>query len=98
MCVFSGYRPVLWSEVPRCESHWPEAGHKGEDSGGGQPLCAGGHQVSLGMVQVKLGALVTWLDLLGHTLWRRDLVVDTWLWGQEVPGSSPGCAGSTLSP
>ena len=31
-------------------------------------------------------------------LWRRGLVGDTWLWDQEVPGSSPGCARSTLSP
>ena len=27
--------------------------------------------------------------------WRQGLVVDTWLWDQEVPGSSPGCARST---
>ena len=31
-------------------------------------------------------------------LWRRGLVVDTWLRDQKVPGSSPGCARSTLSP
>ena len=31
------------------------------------------------------------------SLWRRGLVVDTWLWDQEVPGSSFGCARSTLS-
>ena len=31
-------------------------------------------------------------------LWRCGLVVDTWPRDQEVPGSSPGCASSTLSP
>ena len=30
-------------------------------------------------------------------MWRCSLVVDTWLPDQEVPGSSPGCARSTLS-
>ena len=35
---------------------------------------------------------------IDYDLWRRGLVVDTWLWDQEVPGSSPGCARSTLSP
>ena len=31
-------------------------------------------------------------------LWRRGLLVDTWLRDQKVPGSSPGCARLTLSP
>ena len=30
--------------------------------------------------------------LFPTTVWRRGLVVDTWLWDQEVPGSSLGCA------
>ena len=30
--------------------------------------------------------------------WGRGLVADNWLWDQEVPGSSPGCVRSTLSP
>ena len=30
--------------------------------------------------------------------WRCGLVVDTWPRDQEAPGSSPGCARSTLSP
>ena len=30
-------------------------------------------------------------------LWRRGLVIDTWLWDQEVPGSSTGCATLKLS-
>ena len=29
-------------------------------------------------------------------MWRCGLVVDTWLGDQEVSGSSPGCARSTL--
>ena len=32
------------------------------------------------------------------SVWRWGLVVDTWLQDQEVSGSSPGCARSTLSP
>ena len=32
------------------------------------------------------------------SLWRCGLVVDTWPRDHEVPGSSPGCARSTLSP
>ena len=42
-------------------------------------------------------------ERIDHTIrlnvrWEPLLVVDTWLWHQEVPGSSPGCARSTLSP
>ena len=39
-------------------------------------------------------------DVLLSTLILKqcDLVVDTWLRDQEVPGSSPGCVRSTLSP
>ena len=31
-------------------------------------------------------------------VWRCGLVVETWLRDEEVPGSSPGCARSILSP
>ena len=31
-------------------------------------------------------------------MWRRCLVVDTWLWDQEVSGSSPGYTRLTMSP
>ena len=33
-----------------------------------------------------------------NTTWRCCLVIDSWLWDQGVPDSSPGCARSTLSP
>ena len=34
----------------------------------------------------------------GQYMWHRGLVVGTWLWDQEVVGSSPGCARLTLRP
>ena len=38
------------------------------------------------------------LWVLWSNVWRCGIVVNTWLQDQEVPGSSPGCAMSTLSP
>ena len=35
---------------------------------------------------------------MSHTKTRCGIVVDTWLRDKKVPGSSPGCATSTLSP
>ena len=42
--------------------------------------------------------MISHIVLVVIIVWYYGLVVDTWLRDQEVSGSSPGCARSTLSP
>ena len=54
--------------------------------------------MSSGSIEMAMSGLNTHCLGLRTKLWRCGLVMDTWLQDQEVPGSSPGCARSMLSP